>query len=133
MNSQEKFEYWLDSAQVGLDAIDDLFKSGHWLLVAFHCQQTIEKLVKGLYILYINDNVPLLHNIRAVFGRFEDQLTVPVSQDIIIFLNDLSQYYIKARYPDYKQKLSRQLNLATTELIAKKTHEVFEWLLTLRK
>jgi HEPN domain-containing protein len=62
MDNQEKFEYWLDIAQYDLDSASDNFKVGRWLYVAFMCQQAIEKLVKGLYILYNNDDAPFTKN-----------------------------------------------------------------------
>jgi HEPN domain-containing protein len=45
MDSQEKFEYWVDIARYDLDTADAMFKTGRWLYVAFMCQQAIEKLV----------------------------------------------------------------------------------------
>jgi HEPN domain-containing protein len=63
MDNQEKFEYWLDIAQDDLELARDCFNSGRWSYVAVMCQQAIEKLTKGLYILYNDDNVPRIHNI----------------------------------------------------------------------
>jgi HEPN domain-containing protein len=63
MNDQDKFEFLLDSPQYDLAAADILFRSERWPYVAFTCQQAIEKIVKGLYILYIDDNIPKINNI----------------------------------------------------------------------
>jgi HEPN domain-containing protein len=53
MNSQEKYEYWLDIANYDLETASAMLAGSRWLYVVFMCQQAIEKLVKGLYILYI--------------------------------------------------------------------------------
>jgi HEPN domain-containing protein len=45
VNTQEKFEYWLDAAQYDLESANHNYKSKRWLYVAFMCQQAIEKLV----------------------------------------------------------------------------------------
>ena len=74
MTSEEKYAYWLDLAQYGLESADAMFATGRWYYVIFMCQQAIEKLVKGLYILYIDDNVPRIHDISEIFKRFEDKL-----------------------------------------------------------
>ena len=66
MDAQEKYEYWLDIAQYDFDTAESMLKSGRWLYVVFMCQQAVEKLVKGLYVLYIDDNVPKTHNIRVL-------------------------------------------------------------------
>lgn len=49
MNSKEKYEYWLDIAQYDLETAVANYKSGRYLYVAFMCQQSIEKVVKGLH------------------------------------------------------------------------------------
>ncbi|MDR0498299.1 MAG: HEPN domain-containing protein [Holophagales bacterium] len=63
MSSQEKFEYWLDVAQYDLRVAETMLNGGLWLYVAFMCQQAVEKLAKGLYVLYLDDNIPKTHSI----------------------------------------------------------------------
>jgi HEPN domain-containing protein len=62
MDAQEKYEYWLDTAEYDLATAEAMLKAGRWLYVVFTCQQAIEKLSKGLYTLYIDDNVPYTNN-----------------------------------------------------------------------
>jgi HEPN domain-containing protein len=45
-----------------------MLSSGRYLYVAFMCQQAIEKLTKGLYVLYIGEEPPKTHNIWYVFS-----------------------------------------------------------------
>jgi HEPN domain-containing protein len=59
MDAQEKYAYWLDIAQYDLETANAMFDSGRWLYVVFMCQQALEKLAKGLYVLYIDDNIPV--------------------------------------------------------------------------
>ncbi|MDR2542844.1 MAG: HEPN domain-containing protein [Treponema sp.] len=58
MDLQEKFEYWLEIAKYDLETAEFMFTTGRWIYVVFMCQQSIEKLSKGLYLLFIDDNVP---------------------------------------------------------------------------
>jgi len=67
ITAQEKYEYWFDIAIYDFDTAEAVLRSGRWLYVVFMCQQAVEKLVKGLYILYVDDNVPRTHNIRVLF------------------------------------------------------------------
>jgi len=46
-----------------METAQAMFETGRWLYVVFMCQQAIEKLCKGLYLLYIDDNVPRIHDI----------------------------------------------------------------------
>ena len=132
MNAEDKFEYWLDIAQYDLESATTMLSGGRWLYVVFMCQQAIEKLAKGLYTLYIDDNIPRVHNIKSIIERFEDKLPVEIPEEKYRLFEALSAYYLNNRYPDYMSKLSTQI----TEVEAKKmltlTKEAFTWLLTLK-
>ena len=132
MTNNEKFEYWLDTAQYDLDTAEAMLKSGRWLYVVFMCQQAIEKLVKGLYILYIDDNVPRTHNIKILVDKFEHLLPEKMTDENYDFFQELTIYYINGRYTDYKQKLSTSLGEQEAIKFHTKTKEMFEWLITLK-
>ena len=95
VNSEEKFEYWLAKSQYDLKAADSMFKSGLWLYVAFMCQQSIEKICKGLYTIFINDDVPRIHNLNALIASFKHKIPANLAKEHEMLLNDLSEYYIE--------------------------------------
>jgi len=132
IDAQEKYEYWLDIAQYDLDTAETMLKGGRWLYVVFMCQQAVEKLVKGLYVLYVDDNVPKTHNIRVLVERFESHLPAEVTGERYDLFEDLTIHYLNGRYADYKQKLSERLNEQTATDYFHQTKEVFAWLLTLK-
>jgi len=132
MSLQEKFEYWLDAAQYDLHTAEAMLASGRWLYVIFMCQQAIEKLAKGLYTLYIDDDTPRIHNIRAIFEFFEDRLPIRISEENLAFFDALSGHYLNNRYPDFKRKLNSQADEAKAAATCSKTQEAFAWLLTLK-
>ena len=132
MNAEDKFSYWLDIAQYDMDTADAMFKSGRWLYVVFMCQQAVAKLCKGLYLLYIDDNIPRIHDISTVVNRFADKLSNPVSEDTFKFFERLTNFYIQGRYPKYLQQLSAAVNETEAKNILDKSKEVFTWLLTLK-
>jgi HEPN domain-containing protein len=132
MTANDKFEYWLDIAQYDLTTADAMFEAGRWLYVVFICEQAIEKLCKGLYVLYKDDDVPRVHSISQIVKRFEDSLSVTVTDEQYQFFNRLSSFYLEGRYPEYMQKLSVLLNEQEAQDILHKTREVFSWLLTLK-
>jgi HEPN domain-containing protein len=132
MNAQEKYDYWLDIAQYDLETANAMFDSGRWLYVVFMCQQAVEKLAKGLYVLYIDDNIPRIHAIRQVVKKYDGKLPDHVSEDRYRFFDKLSAFYIEGRYADYRQKLSVLVDKNEAESILWQTKEVFAWLLTLK-
>jgi HEPN domain-containing protein len=132
MSSQEKFEYWLDIAQYDLQTAEAMLVSGRWLYVAFMCQQAVEKLVKGLYILYLDDNVPRIHSIGTIIERFEKKLPVEIPLETTKLFDDLSICYLNDRYPEYRNQLSSKIKESEAKAIYYKTKEAFAWLLTLK-
>jgi len=132
MDAQEKYEYWLDIAQYDLDTAEAMLNSRRWLYVVFMCQQAIEKLVKGLYVLYVNDSVPKSHNIRVIIEKYEILLPNKISDECYDLLDNLTIHYLNGRYADYKQKLSERLNEQTATDLFNQSKEVFAWLLTLK-
>jgi HEPN domain-containing protein len=132
MTEGEKFDYWLDIAQYDLETAGAMFQSGRWLYVIFMCQQAIEKLVKGLYLLYIDDIVPRTHNISNLLLRFSDKLPEAVSDARYQLFERLSNYYLESRYPEYIVKLSEMTNSDTAKSMLDQSREAFQWLLTLK-
>jgi HEPN domain-containing protein len=132
MTAQEKYEHWLDIAQYDMETAASMLSSGRWLYVVFMCQQAVEKLTKGLYTLYVDDNVPRIHNIKTIAEHFEDKLPNVIPDDKLDFFDTLSVYYLNNRYPDYMNKLSTQIKEKEAAETFAKTKEVFAWLLTLK-
>jgi HEPN domain-containing protein len=132
MTNEEKFEYWLDIAQYDLESANAMYSTGRWLYVIFMCQQSLEKLVKGLFTLYLPDALPKIHDISSLFLRFSDKLTVPVEESTLQLFSHLSSFYLNTRYPKFKAMLSSAVSKQDAETTLEKTKEVFSWLLTLK-
>ena len=132
MTAEEKFQYWLELAKYDLETATSMFTSGRWFYVVFMCQQAIEKCCKGLYTLYIDDNVPKIHNIKTIVSRFKEKLPNTFSEDTLRFFDTLSAQYITYRYPDFEIKPDSRTSESEAGWILEKTKEVFLWLLTLK-
>ena len=137
MNNEEKYEYWEDIARYDLETAEAMFISGRYLYVVFMCQQAIEKLVKGLYVLKKGDEPPRIHNIWNVFGRvFDIDIIEEKYMDEIegyySFFDELLAYYISERYPSYKEKLSKSVDKNKADEVLNKSKEVFVWLQSLK-
>ena len=132
MDTQEKFKYWLDIAQYDFETAEVMFAAGRWLYVAFMCQQAIEKLCKGLYLLFIDDNIPRIHDINSLMTKFEYKLPVPIDDNKRLLFAKLSAFYLNNRYPEYREHLSKSLSKEDVQDILKNTQEAFIWLLALK-
>ncbi len=138
MDSWEKYEYWLDISEYDLETAEANYKSGRYLYVVFMCQQAIEKIVKGLRILYLNKEADRTHNIVRIFNTIFDE---PTNRELIQdaefdkikeanteFFAELIYFYISERYPTYKQKLSSFIDQEKAKEVLDKSKGVFEWL-----
>ena len=129
---EDKFQYWFTYAQNDLDSAEIMLQSGRWFYTVFMCQQAIEKLIKGLYILYIDDNVPRLHDINNILDRFKYNLPTQVTDDLLKLFDTLSQFYLRSRYPDYTSILASHIKGDEAKSIFEKTREAYQWLLTMK-
>jgi HEPN domain-containing protein len=132
MDAQGKYGHWLKHAQYDLDTADAMYSTGRWFYVAFMCQQAVEKLVKGLYAIYVNDEAPRVHNISSVLDRFADKLPETVTDERYRFFDNLTSYYMNSRYPEYKEETNTGLDEAKARDIIMQTKEAFAWLQTMR-
>ncbi|MDR1388929.1 MAG: HEPN domain-containing protein [Treponema sp.] len=126
MTNEEKYVYWLTHARYDMDTAVAMFTSGRWFYVVIMCQQAIEKLVKGLYTMYINDTVPRVHNIKTLFERFGDKLTVHVSPEVYQLFDILSSHYLSNRYPDFMNDPAKNVDETNAKNILDKSKEVFQ-------
>lgn len=139
MDSEEKYEYWLDVAVYDLECAEVMLKSGRYLYVAFMCQQAVEKLAKGLFILFRGEEPPRIHNIWKLFDRiFDDDQRSNIGtpeelEKYYSVFDELLAYYISGRYPSYKDKLSQSITADKASEVLDRTKEVFSWLKSLEK
>ncbi len=136
MNNEEKFNYWEDIAMYDLETAEAMLISGRYLYVVFMCQQAVEKLVKGLFVLYKGEEPPRIHNIWNIFDRIFDidkfgENEKQIAEGYFSFFDELLAYYISERYPSYKQKLSQSITKEKATEVLISTKEVFSWLKSL--
>jgi HEPN domain-containing protein len=132
MNAEEKYSYWLDSAEYDLKTAEAMLVSGRWVYVVFMCQQAIEKLMKGLYVVYKGDEAPRIHTLSRIIDRFIDDSGETMSEGRYALFDRLTAFYISGRYTDYKDKLSQSVDEGEARELLHRTKEAFTWLLTLK-
>lgn len=82
MNSREKYEYWLDIAEYDLETARANYISCRYLYVVFMCQQAVEKLIKGLHVLFTGEEADRTHNIARIFNKiFNEDKNAKVIND----------------------------------------------------
>ena len=116
----------LGIADYDFETAETLYSGGRWLYVAFMCYQVIEKTLKAYWCATREDDPPYTHNlVRLASGC---GLSEQMSQDQSNFVDLMVPMNIEARYPSYKEALSRGLNQEFCSNIISKTKELQLWI-----
>lgn len=87
---------WLDSARDDLGVVEEIINRDDLTsMVAFHCQQAIEKSFKAVLEEY-ERTVPRIHDLITLHNQTEKYIKFKIESDL---LNQLNELYIDARYP----------------------------------
>ncbi len=97
------------------------------------CQQSLEKLAKGLYNYYIDDDVPRVHNIYFIIDKVLNNLNnVQIDGAVTGLFDKLSAYYLQGRYPSFIEKMSVLVIENEAREILKQSKEAFSWMKSLK-
>lgn len=124
MEIKEKVKYWLDNAEYDMQTAEVMHNSARYAYTVFMCQQSLEKVIKGLYLQNTHLEAPRSHNLSYLIGLLN--LNLPENQ--IALLAELSTYYLEGRYPTYKEKISQLINKDKSSALLFQTKELFQWL-----
>lgn len=116
---------WIERAQYDLETAKGMVRIRKYLYAAFMCQQCIEKVLKA--IILSNGTVPSpIHNLLKLA---ENAHLLKECEDFDEgLLAELTPYCIKARYGEYKQKLSELCDRKTAIQLVKRTGRMHKWL-----
>jgi len=122
----DKIEYWLGLCDDNLITAKWLLEGKRYLDAAYFCHQIAEKALKASVAFVTAEIPPKIHDLKklAVKGGVFDDL----SQRQQAYLINLEPFQIEARYPDYKEGVSKTLNDEKTKKILTETEEFLCWI-----
>ncbi|MDR2472046.1 MAG: HEPN domain-containing protein [Tannerella sp.] len=125
MTKEEKIKYWTDLSERDLQVAEMLVNGKQFLWAGFMCHQVIEKIFKGYYTALTDETPPFRHELDLIAkrGEFYEML----STEHTTFLDILNPLQIEARYPAYKDRISKTLNQAVCEKIWEQTKSLHQW------
>jgi HEPN domain-containing protein len=100
MEKSEIIKYWLHSSDIDYKAMESLFDGGHYVWALFLAHLVIEKSLKAYYTENVDMNVPRIHDLLKIAQNGNLQLT----EEQMDFLDEVTTFNIKTRYPDYKNR-----------------------------
>jgi len=105
---------------------EDLLTLKHFLYVVFMCHQSIEKIMKAYYQKLHNDTPPFTHELLLLSSRGGFYNDFSEEQKKII--HQLSPLNIRARYPEYRDRLYQQLTQSVCTQIFEQTKQLHQWI-----
>ena len=126
MTKEEKVAYWLDIADYDIETAEAMYKTKRWLYVAFMCHQAIEKTLKAYWCKTLSSDPPYTHNLtRLIEGSTLEKEMTDEQLDLIDTLIPMN---IQARYPEYKDQLSRMLTKEYCRNLIDDTKQLQKWI-----
>ena len=122
----DKVAYWLELCDDDLLTAKALFKSRRFLHMGFFCHLIAEKALKAIVAHKTDEIPPRIHDLDrlAVLGGIREGL----SEEQLALLNKLAPLQIEARYPEYKERMSRALTQEVCKQLLKETEEFLCWI-----
>ena len=106
MKIEEHIDYWLESAEHDLDVADTLFGNGKYDWCLFIGHLVLEKALKALYLRDTQNKLPpKTHNLVKLA---ENTSTIKWTDEQKVFLDEINDFNLEVRYPDYKQMFYKQ-------------------------
>lgn len=118
--------YWLDIADYDMETAEAMLQTRRWLYVGFMCHQVMEKTIKAYWHKKREDDPPYIHNLKRLAQGCG--LYTSLSDEQRMLLDTLTPLNIEARYPTYKDELSRALNEGSCSDIISKTKHLQLWI-----
>lgn len=103
-----------------------MYATGRWLYVGFMCHQVIEKTLKAYWNATRDDDPPYIHNHKRLANGAG--LYAEMSDEQKAFIDLITPLNIEARYPSYKEDLSKALGEDVCKEIIEKTKALQLWI-----
>lgn len=113
-------EEWFKQADYDIGTAEAMFKTGRYIYTVFMCHLSIEKALKGLYVLKFQKNPPKIHNLNY----FYEKIGIQLKKDLENFLDNLNDLSVPTRYPDELERLLKDYKKENTKEVLKKTKEL---------
>jgi len=127
MTKDELVHYWIDSSVQDFQAMESLFSNGHFVWALFVGHLVVEKLLKAYHVRNVASDCPRIQNLLKI----AEDASLEITDDQRLFLDEVTAFNIRARYPDYKYRFYKTANREFTEGYIEKIREFRQWLLQL--
>jgi HEPN domain-containing protein len=105
MTKEEHITHWIKSSEDDLITLNSLFKEERFVHAIFFGHLFLEKVCKAVWVKHNIENIaPFTHNLLKLLNGIETGL----SEDDLTFLDNLNEYQLEGRYPEYEFQLKKK-------------------------
>ena len=124
----KRVEYWLDLADYDIETAKAMLQAKRYLYVGFMCHQTIEKAIKAVLSRDCAESEmpPRIHDLSKLAIRAK--LMAAMSEEQQDFIEELNPLNIEARYPEYKEQISKTLTPDKCKRFIAETERLLFWI-----
>lgn len=97
--------YWMATAEHDFVTMNALFKSKRYSDSLFFAHIVLEKILKAHVVKHTKDQAPRIHDLV----RLQELAELEISKEEKDFLYTTNEFNLRARYPDYKLNLYKQV------------------------
>ena len=120
----KKYLEWFRQADYDIETAEFMFNGGRYFYSIFMCHLSIEKALKGLYQLKLEQVPPKTHNLIYLL----DKMGIMPGETMGKFMVKLNEANITTRYPDDLAALQRNYTEETTDVMLENTREALAWI-----
>ncbi len=124
MKPKEQANIIFENAEQKFAATKTLFRNGHYLECLFFCHLSLELYLKSIVVLSTKQPPPFIHDLR----RLAEIAGLPLDQEVVVGLEQVNDFNIRARYDDYKRRMYKQATKPFTQRQLETTTSIVLWL-----
>ena len=118
--------YWTELSDYDFETAKAMLETKRYLYVGFMCHQVIEKILKAYWSKVLKEPPLKIHSLSRLADKTE--LDKFMTEEQLDFIDELEPLNIEARYPSYKERLSKSLNAERCNDLIKQTDNLRIWI-----
>ncbi|MFH1223193.1 MAG: HEPN domain-containing protein [Pseudomonadota bacterium] len=126
MTKKEISKKWIAQSNEDFSAASALLAKKKNMFALFFCHQAVEKILKALYICYIDEQYPYVHDLGRLIKAVAPEIK-KIPAKYFNLCEELNPFYIKSRYPSYRDDMSTKCTDKFTKTLFKKTEGFLKW------
>lgn len=122
----DKVQYWLDLADDDVITAKWLLSGERLLAMGFFCHLVVEKALKAAIVYNTEETPPKIHDLKELAKR--GNVASDISEEQRLLFGKLMPLHIDGRYPEYKERIEKTLNVEKCKIILSETEDFLCWI-----